>query len=323
VFSYSNAKCFSLFVPPSLPGKEPADYHYPHYPSVQEFPFEIWCWLYSLTRLDGKFSIYVEAHRFVRKMNGGAQAHLIESVDGSFYVVKFTNNPQHPRVLINEWITSTVLRYLRIATPDAAVVNFSSRFIRDNPELHIQLGSGRAVPPCGSHFGSRFVGKPGRMIHPLQGGITMERIVNLPDFCGVLVVDKWLANTDSRQSVFVRVPGVRSPFSFVAHMIDNGQVFDGGNWRFEDSPLRGPYPDRVFHHVRGIEAFEPWLTIVATFPVDVLQGAFLQTPSSWRCGDTNAAFDALLDKLMGRRRRVRDLIYACRSQPTDPFPNWP
>jgi hypothetical protein len=273
--------------------------------------------------LEGNLSIYNEAHRFLRKMSGGAQAHLIESVDGRAYVVKFTNNPQHPRVLINEWIASRVLRYLHISTPDTAIVNFSPQFIRDNPELYIEHRSGRMAPACGPHFGSLFVGQQGQMNYFVQPNTTLASVTNLRDFCGVLVADKWLGNTDSRQAIFVRVPDVYSRFSLVAQMIDNGQVFDGGNWRFEDSPGRGPYFGRVFQHVRGIDAFEPWLTAVATFPEALLEGAFQVTPSSWRCGDTSGAFGVLLGQLMRRRRRVRDLIYACRAQPAHPFPNWP
>ena len=34
-----------------------------------------------------------------------------------------------------------IFRRLGISTPDAAVVNISPDFIRDNPEVHIQYGS--------------------------------------------------------------------------------------------------------------------------------------------------------------------------------------
>ena len=71
----------------------------------------------------------------------------------------------------------------------------------------------------------------------------MGSVVNLADFCGVLVVDKWLGNTDYRQSVFTSVRNIDRTLSFEAQMIDNGQMFDGGNWRFEDSHLRGPCTD--------------------------------------------------------------------------------
>jgi len=243
-------------------------------------------------------------------------------MDGRSYVVKFTNNPQHPRILINEWITAKVLRHLGILTPDTAIVNFSADVIRDNPELHIQLGSRRTPPPCGLHFGSLFAGDSGQMARSRLPNPTWASVVNLSDFCGVLVADKWLGNTDSRQAVFVRLSGVHSAFSFLAHMIDNGQMFDGGNWRFEDSPLRGPYYGLVYPDVQSLEAFDPWLKAVATFPEALLRDAFQVIPSSWLRGDTESAFETLLDQLMRRRGHVGDLICACRSQPTNPFPNW-
>ena len=48
------------------------------------------------------------AVRHVRKMRGGAQAHLLEADDGHWYVVKFRNNPQHRRILVNELLCSSV-----------------------------------------------------------------------------------------------------------------------------------------------------------------------------------------------------------------------
>ena len=46
----------------------------------------------------------VQAVRSIRKMRGGAQAHLLLADNGRYYVVKFKNNPQHRRILVNEWI---------------------------------------------------------------------------------------------------------------------------------------------------------------------------------------------------------------------------
>src|SRR5258706_13849571 len=104
----------------------------------------------------------VDARRLIRKMRGGAQAHLIEAADGHCYVVKFLNNPQHRRVLVNEWIASIFLRYLGIATPDVAMVRVTPQFLAANPEVYIQLGSGRRQVEPGWHFGSCFPGDPRR-----------------------------------------------------------------------------------------------------------------------------------------------------------------
>jgi hypothetical protein len=59
----------------------------------------------------------LKARRHIRKMRGGAQSYLLEGSDGCFYVVKFRNNPQHPRILVNELISAVLLRYLEVECP--------------------------------------------------------------------------------------------------------------------------------------------------------------------------------------------------------------
>src|SRR5580658_4104367 len=98
----------------------------------------------------------IDARRFIRKMRGGAQAHLLEASDGRFYVVKFRNNPQHRRILVNEWIASVFLEYLGLAAPKTAMVRVSESFLEQNPEVHFQAGSGRIAVEPGWHFGSQF-----------------------------------------------------------------------------------------------------------------------------------------------------------------------
>ena len=62
------------------------------------------------------------AVRHIRKMRGGAQAHLLEADDGHWYVVKFRNNPQHRRVLVNELLAATLLDYLKVSAPETALL---------------------------------------------------------------------------------------------------------------------------------------------------------------------------------------------------------
>src|SRR3954452_11587598 len=97
----------------------------------------------------------VNARRFIRKMRGGAQSHLLEADDGNYYVVKFQNNPQHRRILVNEAIAGSILYHLQISAPETAIVRLSAEFLQANPEIHIQLGTTRAAVQPGWHFGSR------------------------------------------------------------------------------------------------------------------------------------------------------------------------
>lgn len=274
----------------------------------------------------------VDARRLIRKMRGGAQAHLVEAADGHFYVVKFLNNPQHRRILANEWIAATFLNYLGISTPAVAMIRVSGTFIQENPEAYIQLGSHRRTLEEGWHFGSRFPGDPARnVVYDFLPDSLMEKVENLNEFRGVLAFDKWMGNADSRQAVFFRarikdwLPAVSAHplrLGFVAQMVDNGYVFEGPHWRLSDSPLQGLYfRPLVYRDVRGLEDFQPWLDRIVNFPEEVVDQAMKQIPPVWTEGDEDA-LAALLERLLARRKRVPDLIEACRESRVNPFPNW-
>jgi hypothetical protein len=271
----------------------------------------------------------VAALRLTRKMRGGAQAHLLDASDGHSYVVKFHNNPQHRRILVNEWIASTFLRYLDIAAPEAAMVELTEDFLAANPEVHIQMGRERRAVPPGWHFGSRLPGDPRRtVVYDFLPDTLLDHVGNLRDFLGVLAFDKWMGNADSRQAIFFRarlqdplaVDGPR--LGFVAQMVDNGYVFEGPHWRWGESPIQGLYfRPLVYRTVRGLAEFEPWLDRIRNFPEEVVDQAVKRIPPEWLEGDEDE-LERLLERLMQRRKRVPDLIEQCRSGRTNPFPIW-
>ncbi|MEB2364395.1 MAG: hypothetical protein HUU41_14995 [Bryobacteraceae bacterium] len=273
----------------------------------------------------------VNAVRFVRKMRGGAQAHLIEADDGGFYVVKFRNNPQHRRILVNEWIASVFLRYLGILTPETQIVSLSSEFLRDNPEVSLQFGTKTVSIPPGWHFGSRYPGHPDRIaVYDFLPDALLQKVENLDHFAGTLVLDKWMGNADARQSIFLRAqlkewnlnkthPARKG---FVAIMIDHGYVFDGPQWTFSDSPLQGLYfRPLVYRGVRSEESFEPWLSRVSTFPEEVMDEAWRQIPKEWLDGDEDE-LELLLTKLLRRRKNLPAYLRDSAKARTHPFPDW-
>jgi hypothetical protein len=273
----------------------------------------------------------VDARRFLRKMRGGSQAHLFEASDGHFYVVKFLNNPQHRRILVNEWISAVFLDYLGLSIPPVAMIRISEEFLAQTPEAHIQLGQERRTPVPGWHFGSRFPGNPERLaVYDFLPDALLDKVENLAEFHGALAFDKWISNADARQAVFfrsrvrTRVADAHHPprLGVVAQMMDNGYVFDGPHWRLTDSPIQGLYfRPLVYRSVRGMADFEPWLERIRHFPEEVVDQAVKQIPPAWLEEDGDE-FARLLDQLLARRKRVPDLIQACRTGRVDPFPSW-
>jgi hypothetical protein len=268
------------------------------------------------------------AVRHVRKMRGGAQAHLLEADDAHWYVVKFRNNPQHWRVLVNEALCATLLEYLKISTPQTALIHVSDSFLAANPDLHFSLGSKRIPVEPGWHFGSRYPGDPNRMaVYDFLPESLTPQVVNLEDFRAILVFDKWVGNTDGRQSIFYRARvhreiGQEARPGFVARMIDHGFAFNGPEWDFGTSPIHGMYVRHsVYDSVRSLDDFQPWLGQVMNFPEEVIDQAWKRVPSNWIAGDEDG-LERLLERLYERRARAPELVAACRGARINPFRNW-
>jgi hypothetical protein len=266
------------------------------------------------------------AVRHVRKMRGGAQAHLLEADDGYWYVVKFRNNPQHRRILINELLSAAFLEYLKIDAPETALIDVPQRFLTHNPEVHLTLGSRPVAVEPGWHFGSRYPGDPGRIaVYDFLPDALLAKVANLEHFRAILVFDKWAGNADGRQSVFYRAmvrQGAGGQPGFVARMIDHGYAFNGPHWDFPEAPLQGLYARRVvYDEVRGLDDFQPWLDQVMHLPEEVIDHAWKSIPPVWLENDEEP-LEQLLETLWERRKRVPELLAACRGVRADPFPNW-
>lgn len=263
-------------------------------------------------------------------MRGGSQAHLLEASDGRAYVVKFENNPQHRRTLVNEWIAARFLSYLGLPTPEVAMILVTEEFLASNPEVYMQAGNKRFAPTLGWHFGSSFPGNPTQLaVYDFLPDVLLPKVENLTDFLGMLVFDKWMGNTDSRQAIFFGARRAASPemenpprLGFVAQMVDNGYVFGGPDWRLTESPMQGLYfPPLLYRTVRGFGDFEPWLGRIGCFPEEIVSRACKEIPAEW-LADDGAELARLLERLLARRRRLPELIADCRNARVVLFPAW-
>jgi hypothetical protein len=253
-------------------------------------------------------------------MRGGAQGQLMLGADGHVYVVKFQNNPQHMRVLANEFLASRLAAAAGLTAPEAALVEVSSWLVENTPELEIDLGRTRVRCQAGLQFGSRFVGglMPGQVVDYLPEE-QMAEVRNLGEFAGILALDKWTGNANGRQAVFARRQRERR---YRAVFIDYGYCFHAGEWRFEDLPLRGVYyRNDVYREIRGWESFEPWLTRLETMAAETVWAAASEIPPEWYGGDLSD-MEALVEKLLARRSRIRELIEGFGRSDRGPFPKW-
>ena len=262
----------------------------------------------------------VVAVQHIRRMRGGAQAHLMRCSDGHFYVVKFRNNPQHVRVLANEMLATGLAGLVGLPVPVPEVVETDEWLIEHTEELHVQLV--HCIVRCqpGLQFGSQYA------VNPLEGQVfdylpteMLGLVRNIETFAGVLAFDKWAGNADGRQAAFWRKTRDRK---YTATFIDQGYCFNGGEWTFPDYPLRGVYAhNEVYADVRGWDSFEPWLGRIEKMETDAVWNLAEEIPPEWYGGKWDE-LEKLTTTLIERRQRVRELIEAFRASPRRPFPCW-
>ena len=226
------------------------------------------------------------AVRHIRKMRGGAQSHLLEADDGHCYVVKFRNNPQHRRILVNELVASVFLRLPANLPPRNGVCCASPP---DSwPPIPRSISPSARAASTSNPAGTSARAIPAiRPAPPFTISCPMRccrTVVNLDDFRAILVFDKWAA-MPMAASASSTAPACRRTRrdalpGFVARMIDHGFVFNGPHWDFPDSPLQGLYARRPSTTASGRwTTFSPGSTRCAHFPEEVMDQAWKQHSS--------------------------------------------
>lgn len=273
----------------------------------------------------------------IRRMRGGAQSHLMRCSDGNYYVVKFQNNPQHRRILVNELLGTKLAARLGLPTTPVAIVEVSEELVRLTDELVMETPRQRIPCQAGLQFASRHPGDPRRLtLLDFLPDEQLRRVTNLHDFAGMLVFDKWTCNTNGRQTLFYReaeksgrAPAPTGPGGeyeespYLTVMIDQGFCFNAGEWNFPDAPLRGLYArSRAYEGVTGMESFAPWLERLERHMNErALDEITRQIPPEWYEDDYDALM-RLSEQLLRRRSRVPELLLAAKKSARQPFPNW-
>jgi len=290
-------------------------------------------------------------------MRGGAQSHLMRCTDGKdhdiYCVVKFQNNPQHSRVLVNELLGNRIARRMGLPVPRVDIVKVDAELIRWTPALCIEMP--RSSTPCcpGLQFGSAHPGDPRRMtLHDFLPDEQLREVKNVHEFAGMLVFDKWTCNTNGRQTLFFResengdvhrgsggkdvrnAGGATAPGSspspaasgdekrYSTVMIDQGFCFNAGEWNYPDAPLRGLYArNRVYEGVTGMESFSLWIRRIENFSDRVLEEFAKEIPPEWYYDDYDA-LKRLLEQLLRRVKHLEELILDAKRSNRQPFPNW-
>jgi len=255
----------------------------------------------------------VSAVRHVRMLNGGTQAHLMQASDGRLYAVKFQNNPFSARALASEFLATRLGLWIGLPMPQVEIIEVSDWLV--NHEL-LRIETDNRLTRCASGRQLAF-----RYIPDTQDSLpkrSLHKLLNSQDLVRVLALDKWTANCDNRQAVFVK----QSQRGYRVVFIDQHNCFNAGRWTFPNLPYYGTYDQtQVYAEVTDWRWFEPTLARIEEInPFDLWKLA-TEIPLEWYQHDT-AALSRLIERLYKRRSSVRQLINKFRLSTANPFPRW-
>lgn len=257
-------------------------------------------WLVSAENRQNLRMKHLEAKKFVYKVRGDCQASIVETDDGSFYILKLAGE-NRPNLLFNEAFGAQLIRYFRLPVADWAPVNLTSDFIDSNSELWPTEGGYRGKPQQGLHFGSRLV-TPRRGIGAFQiiPSSWLPRVINAGDFARILAIDLWTNHCDRRQAIFAA-----SGANLHATFIDNGNMFGGTDGKDSTCPRRTLMHDLRMYRTLPVEkTLEEWRHKICKVSEHTLRSFLEVIPSPWYSSEMA---DRVVTELLSRRAKLASL----------------
>jgi hypothetical protein len=206
---------------------------------------------------------------------GGSGSHFFEDDQGGRHVVKFQENPQGLRVLINELAAGQVAAYLRVPCPEVAVIDVDQWLIDASPGIRARTPNAKG----GLHFAARDV--PGTYASAPRALIA--QVENTADFPVVIVFDTLTMNTDRVNDgnfLIQTLPSGGTRF----WAIDHGHCF-GHTWDASLPSKAGTNAPTFFSEmlpsIAGSAPFDGSLALAAAMTDAQLDHVVAQIPPEW------------------------------------------
>lgn len=268
----------------------------------------------------------IEVEQWVAALRGGSRASRIRATDGKHYILKLHSNPQGNTSLIAEYLGTQILAALQLPVPQLAWAKIS------DSALYSILNPHNLHNPDQTHLAIAYPVNPDQQtVHDLLPDPAWLTLANKECFWGALVADKWLANLDCRQAVFVRrralqagsvqnlQPDDRTP-GLHAILIDQGLCFNGRSLDFKIAPAHGLYASRIaYRGLTSLAQLEPWIEMAQSLSPSYLEDLVKSLPADWIDGGFADCAPQLCHGLLRRAMqlpRLLELTLECLATPS-------
>ncbi|MBL0388564.1 hypothetical protein JJB07_18325 [Tumebacillus sp. ITR2] len=258
----------------------------------------------------------VDARRLVRFVkNGCTGPHVITCSDGHNYYVKFAQNEQGIRSLVNEFVCGQLAILVDLPVSPIAIVNIDQTFY-NTFESAFETPSG-----IGLHFGSREVKKT---INVTNGQI-IGQASNADILPTLLLFDHWIHNKDrdsNKGNLLFDLDTKKLVVIDHTHALDLGPIWTGTQlFGRKDDPIEaldlgGYVYRRIVPHISGNNPFASALDKFNSITEQSVRDIISGIPFEWECPDEEK--EMLFQYLMERHKLIPTVPQLLQNR----LPNW-
>lgn len=239
-------------------------------------------------------------------LNGQTRPFRVKCDDGNEYYVKFKENPESSRVLINEYVSTKIAEILDIPITTNRFVEIGQTFIDlygEKINSHIE-----ELPSCGLHFGSQKIDK----VYPITSSKIISSTTNADCLSSVLLFDHLIGNQDriSNKGNILLDGGDEKLIVVIdhSHAFDLGPIWDEHQLRIRINEPLIPYDlngyvySKWIPHINGNSPFSSFFHKLPGLTDDILYHIISKIPEEWLI--TEGEKEALFLYLQDRRNQI-------------------
>lgn len=245
--------------------------------------------------------------------NGSTKPYYIVCDNGDTYAVKFKENPQGIKAIINEYICSELAQNLALPVPRPALINISEDFCHLYGEkLNSFLGE---QVSNGIHFGTKKIKKAYAIEDSGSLGAMLDYATNLEVISELFIFDLFICNSDRDSNGGNLLFDVSDRKIIVldhTHAFDLGTIWDATqlNNRIGE-PFRVLNPNgyvyrRLIPYVTGFNPFKNILEKLERMTSEEIWHIIKSVPEEWELHEEEQL--SLHSYLVDRKDRIKDAL---------------
>lgn len=240
--------------------------------------------------------------------NGMSLPYRITCDDGYEYHVKFKDNPNGTKFLVNEFISSEIANILNIPVPINKIINLDESFI--NLFGNKIAGHIKAIPSIGLHFGSRSIEKS----TIINSSKVIAKTTNNDVLSSVLLFDHLIGNIDRTDNIGNLLLDIKNKEIVVidhthafelASVWDEAQLNRMANEDFHAYNMHECVYSKWIKFINGNNPFQDFFDNLRNLTDDCLESIINEIPQEW--GVTEGEQNALIRYLKSRRDKIHTL----------------